>query len=573
MNSCGNNALAEPSIERSGSGSIQRIRFRAPKEHGQVLQLPPLDQADAILALNLARSDGYDLRLQQIRNLARKEVPELALTYSQQYCDVAKSAEFASRPIVMSGHQPTLFHSGVWYKNFLLSELGQRLDATAVNLVVDNDVCSDVSVAVPDRKNGSATTLKRIHFDAPAAQLPFENRRLVDSELFESFGKRLASAVHPFVPSPLVEPLWHEVLSVKENAGSLGAGSPRVRASGAKALYQAILPNALFPGSLIAAGRHRLENQHGVRTIELPVSWLARTRSFCEFSAVVLSDAARMAPIHNESLAQYRSVNRIRSRSHPVPELETVDGWTEVPFWGWTPENPMRRRLFARVKGGKVELSDLDEVTISFTEADLASQLLEVQENGNLAIRPRALMTTMFSRLFASDLFIHGIGGAKYDQLNDQIMRRFWGVEPPCYFTSTATMKLPIEFEKVRPESIVETREAIRKMHFYPERYLDSAAVDAEAQSIIAEKHELLRNPIVGHGKKAWHDQIQQLNERLRARLSDQRNELRGRIAKLQRLLPESRLLDSREFSFALFPDSIIEELKSLCRQRDGDKS
>ena len=65
-------------------------------------------------------------------------------------------------------------------------------------------------------------------------------------------------------------------------------------------------------------------------------------------------------------------------------------------------------------------------------------------EARGIEIRPRALITTMYARLFLSDLFIHGIGGAKYDELTDAIIRRFFGIEPPAYMTVTGTVRLPI---------------------------------------------------------------------------------------------------------------------------------
>ena len=46
-------------------------------------------------------------------------------------------------------------------------------------------------------------------------------------------------------------------------------------------------------------------------------------------------------------------------------------------------------------------------------------------------LRTRALTTTMFARYLLGDLFIHGIGGAKYDELGDEIARGFFGIEPP----------------------------------------------------------------------------------------------------------------------------------------------
>ena len=48
----------------------------------------------------------------------------------------------------------------------------------------------------------------------------------------------------------------------------------------------------------------------------------------------------------------------------------------------------------------------------------------------------------MFSRFLLGDLFIHGIGGAKYDELGDEISRRFFGIEPPGFLTVSMTLWL-----------------------------------------------------------------------------------------------------------------------------------
>ena len=48
----------------------------------------------------------------------------------------------------------------------------------------------------------------------------------------------------------------------------------------------------------------------------------------------------------------------------------------------------------------------------------------------------------MYARLVLSDLFLHGIGGAKYDQLTDLIIARFFGLQPPGFVTLSATVLL-----------------------------------------------------------------------------------------------------------------------------------
>ena len=50
------------------------------------------------------------------------------------------------------------------------------------------------------------------------------------------------------------------------------------------------------------------------------------------------------------------------------------------------------------------------------------------------ALRPRALTLTLFARLCVADFFIHGIGGGKYDEVTDRIIRELprilnWSLE------------------------------------------------------------------------------------------------------------------------------------------------
>ena len=49
----------------------------------------------------------------------------------------------------------------------------------------------------------------------------------------------------------------------------------------------------------------------------------------------------------------------------------------------------------------------------------------------------------MYLRMMVADLFVHGIGGGKYDQVTDCIIEEFFGLKPPPLAVATATMKLP----------------------------------------------------------------------------------------------------------------------------------
>lgn len=501
------------------------IRLRAPQDHGQTLQLPSLCESGGLVDANRNLLLSYPQELQAIRSVARGELSAMALRYSRQYCDV--NVELFDR-IVMSGHQPTLFHPGVWFKNFALDAAAESSGATAINLVVDNDLCADVNVVCP-QQDANGAKLNRVAFDAADVVMPFEMRQLKDREVFDSFAIRLSESIAKTVESPMVDMLWPEVQNVESKLS---------------------LP------AIVAAGRHRLEQKFGLRTVELPVSHMSTSESFAMFVQRLATDASRFIEIYNQSLGEYRKSNRVRSRSHPVPELETDGSFKEIPFWIWTADHPNRRRLFVRDCESGIELTDRDDWTVTLGRSDFVASFQELNQiDSNVFIRPRALATTMFSRLFASDFFLHGIGGAKYDQLNDVIISRFFEIVPPQFMTMTATMKLPFEYQAVAKQDVSELEDQLRRLRFHPELEL---VADEDAKR----KQWLIENEPSGSCKQ-WRDEIAAINERLFERINGKK-ELEERIAVAKEALPTSKVLGSREYSFALFPETLPKQLRVL---------
>ncbi|MDZ4178958.1 MAG: hypothetical protein U1E29_06970, partial [Coriobacteriia bacterium] len=88
-----------------------------------------------------------DLRLQ-----ARVELLAAAEAFSERI-GVAVSAPAdpgaSGGLLTVTGHQPTLFHPGVWVKNFLIDHFARETGATALNLVVDSDSFTEVSLSSP----------------------------------------------------------------------------------------------------------------------------------------------------------------------------------------------------------------------------------------------------------------------------------------------------------------------------------------------------------------------------------------------------------------------------------------
>src|SRR5262249_56364097 len=105
----------------------------------------------------------------------------------------------------------------------------------------------------------------------------------------------------------------------------------------------------------------------------------------------------------------------------------------EAPYWVWRLDSPHREKLFVRRVNGHLELfaGDRPLERLSIEPSKFASAWAGLLQSG-WRIRPRALTLTLFVRLCLADAFIHGIGGGKYDQGTDPIVRRVFHTEPPA---------------------------------------------------------------------------------------------------------------------------------------------
>src|SRR5262249_51941103 len=82
------------------------------------------------------------------------------------------------------------------------------------------------------------------------------------------------------------------------------------------------------------------------------------------FACHILANLPRFHRIYNDCVQEYRRVNGIRSRNHPVPDLKAEGDWLETPFWAWDSDEPhmlvpTRGRLYFRSTGTGTELRSI----------------------------------------------------------------------------------------------------------------------------------------------------------------------------------------------------------------------
>lgn len=536
---------------------IRYRRVRVPREDGATLQLPPLCQFRSLWQSNLARKanqrslaiDGLPptiSNLGQWQTLARQEARTLAFQHSAQYLNEEAIAQLQQRSqdsFIFAGHQPELYHPGVWFKNFVLSRLADDVKATPINLVVDSDLSTKSSVSVPETQ-ASKIAYSSIPFDVPSIALPFQDRLLASRETFNAFPALASSAMRDYNGSSsiLAEPLWREIRSAFEAISRNGT-------------------HAVPLGIAIAAGRHRLEAEHGLLTLELPISRLASTKSFAIFFEQIATRIEDFQEHHNEVLMNYRKVHRIRSVAHPVPALRRDDRWYEMPFWIWSSASTTRKPLFIANDGGTFKLSNRQDIELHLDKPNLIQQLLAL-DNAGIAIRTRALTTTMFSRLLLSDVFLHGIGGAKYDQLTDAIAARFFSAQLPDYITLSATCQLPSDQVITRPIDVTAIKNQRRTLKFHPETLIDNPK--PEVAALIAEKRDWFSGENKDIRSKQKHEAIEAINQQLRTFVDISDWELAETENFAREKLREGQIVSSRDFSFCLFEESLIERLKHM---------
>jgi len=526
------------------TGSIEYRRLRAPREDGGTLIEPPLESAEELIRHNTesAAQSNVDLQGRTLRDVAQQARADLicdALRYTQSYRDVTDPQLTPTTPILLAGHQPQLFHPGVWFKNFVLGRLAARHHAIAVNLVIDSDTMKTASLRVP---TGSVErpTVVSLPFDEPAAEIPYEQRTIVDQGCLASFGTRAATMLRPLIPDPLIEQFWPMVVEQSESTTNLGA--------------------------CLAQARHRQEGLWDLETLELPQSRICALEGFHQFVCHMLAQLPRLWDTYNSAVADYRRANHVRSRVHPVPNLGASDEWIEAPLWLWSDADPRRRRVFVRQVGDELVLTDRGSVQLALSltpEGDgrqAVAQLAELPARG-IKLRTRALITTMFARLVLGDLFLHGVGGAKYDEVTDLMIRRFFGIEPPKYMTVTATLRLPIDKGDAPNGEASIVSDRLRQLTYHPERFLDSTGNGGELAKLVDTKRGWISTPQTRENARQRCRAIRDTNEALASHLGPQRAELQLRREAIAHFGRARTILDSREYAFCLYPERTLRRL------------
>jgi len=514
-------------------------RLRVPRANRSHLIVPPLSEAAALARDNRRAVDALTLcwpvdAVHVLRQQARADLADAAAAYAEHLHQPLPAP--GTGLIVMTGHQPTLYHPGVWFKNRVCHALAAEVGGSGWNVVVDNDVPKSLVFRVPGG-TPSRPEVAQVALDHPATLLPFEALAITDVDQVRAFGDGVVAAMSAWPVQPLAAGGWRD-------------GLARLR------------PGHTLADAVTLARRH-VEQAWGTALCEAPVSALADGDAFQQFVAGLVMRARDLGHAYNGALAEYRAQHRIRSDRNPLPDLHVDADRCELPLWVWQ-AGRNRARLYLTQSGGVSQLL-ADTTPIArwrgLSVEAVLDGLRQAARHG-YRIRPRALMLTLFCRLFVADLFIHGIGGAAYDALTDRIAETFLGVRLPRFLTVSATLHMPVKPFPVAPPDVAGARMRIRDLAYNPDRHLDAPSLhDPEVNAQVEQKQALIRQgkngPVGGPERFA---RFRAISESLQPWVADRVRDAHGELDRLARLLRYNEVLQDREYTFWAYPETALRE-------------
>lgn len=517
---------------------MSSLQLRAPKEHGQILAVPPLDQVGALMDRNQrnlysgSRIISRGAWFYELLTLARQEI----LAASTQYHQEAGEPVFESKrePWLVAGHQPEIFHPGVWFKNFALHQLARRHGAMSLNLIIDTDAAGPALLHAP-----AESRVASVPFDRSNMETPYEERKVEDESIFADLPERMAPLVAGWGFEPMLGLYWKEVLKQVKRTPLLG--------------------------ERLASARRALERRWGVVQREVPMSRVCQTKSFAWFACSIVSQMPAIHALYNKTVVDYRRAHGIRTRSRPVPEL-TVDGdWLEAPFWAWRIGQARRGKLFVRCSNGIWALRRGDEewpgLPLEFEPMVKTWHALEAR---GFKIRSRALTTTMFARLFLADIFIHGIGGGLYDELTDRLIEGYQTIHgnstltipAPGYLVLSATLHLPLPRY---PDAVQQARDLERQRRdliYKPELIVEP---NASVEPLIRAKQEWIRRGASTHAERVERfERIRAINARLAPFVQPKMRAVQVGLEECQREMAWDAVTGRRDYAFCLYPEEML---------------
>jgi len=438
-------------------------------------------------------------------------------------------------PLLATGHQTELHHPGVWVKNALIDAAAARLGGKAVHFAVDTDAPKHLALRWP-ADDGSPHSEPLTNDPARGSDAWSGRLRPPSPEHLARLSDHFAQAAAGWDFKPLV-PNFLTIL-------------------------RRLSLESVNLSTALTDSMHELDLQLGLCYEAMLVSPICESEAYLALVHHVLARAGDFAADYNAALDDYRRRNKIRTPGRPMPNLRCDADICEVPFWLDDLSTGSRARAnVARTAGQAWTLVSSSHLpsppAFTFDSCadgwNAAAALLEWLKANNLRLSPRALTLTSVLRLLAADQFVHGIGGGQYDQVADTLISRHFGLTPPRFAVTTATLYFPGAAQRSRAcvPCVVQEGRRLRHAVLGVEKLKLVEAIaaaprrSADRSILFHEMHHKLANAASHHpALQGWEQKLQDTERRKQA----------------------ERLLFDRELFYAIQPVERLAALIERCR-------
>ena len=506
----------------------------------------------------VTRSELTNGALFDLRKNARRRLVDSAEQFVLRLSDVARRAGLLqgdrplltgdpdTLPIVMTGHQPVVFHSGLTFKYQTTEAFAAEHGMIAVAVVIDTDEGDAGAITFPTVEASSVTSPNGL-YTIPA---------LLAKSISLADGPGLYSSSRLKLPAVLATELNAAENQIRDCGAAVAANAFRTLADQYVALSrQSSGDFATLEANLIT----RWNAGIGGRMLEIPLSAICSFPEFIRFTATILERPFDFAACYNHTLDRFRDAHDIRNVANPFPNLAMEADSCELPYWVINYAAGTRQVLRVRRRIDGLALECNGERLLILEQNHLAEGLTSLLFGGRELV-PRGAMITATLRLLFSDLFVHGTGGGHYDPCTDELIRNWWHEEPTPFAVASASRYLFAD-ERVRLLELQEAASQLRDMQYNPQRFLGSgvfsAVLEEQLKALLHEKETRVEQMKLaresGQSAKDVGRQIQEITDAIKAAVSV---EFEPRLAELRSLNDQNvSAITSRTWPWLLFGD------------------
>ena len=490
-------------------------------------------------------------RLGDLRRSARTRLVEAAQQFVSGLTTIAEDADLnvtlgnsdtllsgdpGRQPLVMTGHQPVIFHPGLSYKYALTEAFAARHNAIGVAVVIDTDYGDAGQFSFPAQVE-TGSMVRQIETLSHG------------EEIYQFSSMKKAAEIQELLNSVAGQLTRVGQHSAAKRLSEIAPGFESLASARARMLH----------ANLIMRRAH----DSGRRMLEIPFSTVASLPECVRLTADILKQPIRFANAYNSALQIFRAEHGIRNAANPFPDLKVSQNECELPFWVISNQLGKRSVLKASVDGSVTRLVADDRILDTFI-GNITAESLEPMLVQNIQVVPRGGLITAFLRLLFADLFVHGSGGGRYDRFTDEFIRSWWNVEPPSFTIATASRYL-FTSEREELRRLLEIEGSLRDLSFNPQRHFGTGVFSEELEqklsALLQRKETALSELKQAHAEersgKTAGMRIQQITGEIRDMVSAAFEEP---LATFSNMTPEHRdALECRTWPWFLFEQESVD--------------